>query len=280
MGETTIQPANQATGHPASEPTDHPPKKKKKKKKKRHVATWIALASAATALVAAAISGLQVNLAGKQNTVAEQQQLVNLTSLIGQQFAQQGTSTTGTLKGLAGTQAAANATQAEVAQLTVEGQAAAVLIRGLNGDGVAGIEYVDVARALYFSGDTTDAITYYSDAQNAPPYDATTHALALRYLGGVYYQLGQKAVAHRDYMRATKVFSRHSLQTRNYIANAIAQAYLADAGYQILIKGCHIAAADMVAAHRAMGSYTEGAVDLSLQAVDTKAYPLQCASAG
>ena len=64
MGETTIQPANPATGHTASKPPDHPPKKK------RHIATWIALASAATAITAAGISGLQVNLAGQQNTEA------------------------------------------------------------------------------------------------------------------------------------------------------------------------------------------------------------------
>ena len=155
-----------------------------------------------------------------------------------------------------------------------------MLIRDLNGNGVAGIEYVEAARALYTSGDTADAITYYNDALNAPPYDATTHALALRYLGSLYYQLGRNVIAHQDYMRATKVFGKHSLQTQNYIANTIAQAYFADAGYQMLIKGCRIAAADMATALRVMGSYSKNAINQTFQALDTKVYSLQCAHAG
>jgi tetratricopeptide (TPR) repeat protein len=272
------RPSSQPTGHPASQQKNHPAKKKK-----RHVATWIALASAGAAIVAAGVSAFQVSVASQQNAVAEQEQLVSLTASIAQQLAQQQTTVTqaaGNLTGAARTAAESNATLGLVATLTVEGQAAAVLINSLHGDGVAGIEYVEAARALYFSGDTADAITYYNDALNAPPYDATTHSLALRYLGSVYYQLGRNVIAHQDYMRATKVFGKHSLQTQNYIANTIAQAYFSDAGYQILIKGCRIAAADMATALRVMGSYTKNAINQTFQALDTKVYPLQCARAG
>jgi hypothetical protein len=41
---------------PEKKATDRPPQKNKKNKKKSHAATWIALASAATAIVAAGIS--------------------------------------------------------------------------------------------------------------------------------------------------------------------------------------------------------------------------------
>src|SRR5204863_2000498 len=75
-----------------AEATDRPPEKKATdrppKKKKWHTATWIALASAATAIVAAGISFNQVNVAGEQNTVAEQTQLVALTTTITSQLAQ------------------------------------------------------------------------------------------------------------------------------------------------------------------------------------------------
>lgn len=272
MGETSIQSANQATGPPANNPADHPGKKKK-----RHVATWIALASAATAIAAAVLSGLQVNLAGKQNTEAEQQQLVSLTSLIGQQFTQQGTAKAPTLKSLSGTAVEA---QGLTAELTVEGQAGAVLIGDLNGDGVASAEYVEVGEALYFSGDAAGAITDYNDALKAPPYDATTRATALRFLGSLYYDLGRNVIAHQDFMRSTKVFGRHSLQTKAYAANTIAQSYLADAGFQIQIRGCRIAASDGMAARRVMGSYTANTIVRSYEALDTKEYRKQCASAG
>jgi flagellar basal body-associated protein FliL len=92
-GGTTTQPADhpasQPTGHPASQPTNHPAKKKK-----RHVATWIALASAGAAIVAAGVSAFQVSIASQQNTVAEQEQLVSLTASIAQQLAQQQTTVT------------------------------------------------------------------------------------------------------------------------------------------------------------------------------------------
>jgi hypothetical protein len=117
---------SQPTGHPASQQKNHPAKKKK-----RHVATWIALASAGAAIVAAGVSAFQVSVASQQNAVAEQEQLVSLTASIAQQLAQQQTTVTqaaGNLTGAARAAAESNATLGLVATLTVEGQAAAVLI--------------------------------------------------------------------------------------------------------------------------------------------------------
>jgi hypothetical protein len=141
MNQPANQAASQATDHPAHQPANH------SSKKKQHTATWIALASAATAIVAAVISGLQVNLAGKQNAEAEQQQLVSLTSLIGRQFAQQSTPAKNARNSAIGQFAAANASEEKYALLTVEGQAGAVLVHDLNGAGVAAVEYIQVGRA-------------------------------------------------------------------------------------------------------------------------------------
>jgi tetratricopeptide (TPR) repeat protein len=273
MGETTTQPTNRATGQPVDKPTDH------SQKKTRDTSTWIALASAATAIVAAAISGFQVNLASRQNTVAEQQQLVNLTTLIEQQLTRQGTITT-TPKGLAGTAVAARTGQGAFAQIGVEGQAAAVLIRSLHGAGVAGMEYIEVARALDTSGDTRDAITYYKDALTAPPNDPTTHAIALNFLGGIYYGLGRNVIAHQYFMRAAKAFAGHILMRRAYVAQNAAAQYLTDANFQIYIKGCRIAKADMTAAKRTLGSYTPTTADQEFMDLYRQNYPRYCNGTG
>jgi hypothetical protein len=58
---------------------------------------------------------LQVNLAGKQNAEAEQQQLVSLTTLIGRQFAQQGTPANNARNSAIGQFAAANASEEKYA---------------------------------------------------------------------------------------------------------------------------------------------------------------------
>ena len=95
MGETTVQPTN-----PAAEQKDE--------QKGRHASTWIAVASAVTAVVAAVLSGLQVNLASSEHADGERQQLVSLTTLIATQFAQLTDSNVTTV----------------VAELTVEGRQA------------------------------------------------------------------------------------------------------------------------------------------------------------
>jgi tetratricopeptide (TPR) repeat protein len=244
-----------------SDPKDHPPENHAPhKKRKLHLATWLALASAVTAVVAAGISARQVNVATAQNTMAEQEQLVTLTTTIAQQLAQeqvsgnQAAANQGltTLLGPLEIQAESNASPVAVAELTADGQAAAVLISNLHGIGVAGIEYVEVANALATGGDTAQAITFYADAVNAPPGDTVTRANALRNEAAIYYYLGQNATAHQDMMDAARLFTGHVVLTHSLIERSIAQAYLADSYYQILIKGCRVALADIQAASQAL----------------------------
>jgi Flp pilus assembly protein TadD len=109
--------------------------------------------------------------------------------------------------------------------LTVEGQAGAVLIRDLNGAGVAAVEYVQVGRALGASGDLADAIAFTRHALTAPPNDALTHAEALRLLGSAYYTAGQITIAYRYEMQATHFPSLgHTLENPSYIHGMIAYA--------------------------------------------------------
>src|SRR3974390_3506577 len=114
-----------------SEANEHPPENQAPhKKKKLHIATWLALASAVTAVVAAGISARQVNVAAAQNTVAEQVQLVTLTTTIAQQLAQeqasgnQSAASQGltTLLGPLEIQAEPNASPVVVAELTADGE--------------------------------------------------------------------------------------------------------------------------------------------------------------
>jgi hypothetical protein len=221
MGETTVQPTNQTA-----------------EKKDRHLATWIAAASALTAIVAAAISAWSVVTANKADTAAKQQQLLNLSFAIAQQFE-------------------ASRTQAITDQLEAEGQAGAVLINDLNGHGVASIEYIEVAWALQDDGHGITAATYLKKAVNAPPHDAETRATALRQLVIFYYGLDQPMTAHRYAMQAVKALNRSSMEPRFYRANSIAQTYYLDADYQVDIKGgCPMAAREMAAGQKALGPYS------------------------
>jgi tetratricopeptide (TPR) repeat protein len=278
MNEQANPVADTATDHPASKSTSHP-----RKKKKRNTATWIALASAATAVVAASISAFQVSVTRQQNIVSEQQQLVALTAAMAQTLAQEQTAITqaeGNLTGVARTEAASNVETGTVALLEVDGEAAAVLISELHGFGVAGIEYVQVARALDAAGHTAQAITFYDDAISAPPHDVVTIGLALRNQGALYYSIGQNAAGHRDFLKAVSLYRGHVLMTSYLRDNTIAQAYLADAENQLSNNGCRVAAADMLAAFRALHPLGSGGMSFpnqTLTADDTTAFKLKCA---
>jgi len=254
----------------ASDSADRPPEHlAPHKKKKLHIATWLALASAVTAIIAAWISAGQVRIAAAQNIAAEQEQLVTLTTTIAQQLAQEQASGNqsaasqgqATLLGPLDVEAEPNASPVVVAELTADGQAAAVLISSLHGNGVAGIEYVEVANALAAGGDMAQALTFYNDAVNAPPGDAVTRATALREEAGVYYLLGRNATGHQDMLEAAKVFTGHVVLAQSLIERSIAQAYLADSGYQILIKGCQVAVADIRGAENALEELSPSSPD-------------------
>ena len=122
------------------------------KKKKFEIATWIAivsvviaLASAVVAILAAIFSHQQANAANQQNTINEQQQLLTLTTTIAQQLDQAQPSTS-------------NGQIAWTETLTLNGEAAQVVITKLGGDGVTGVEYDEVARALGTGVDPAKAI--------------------------------------------------------------------------------------------------------------------------
>lgn len=269
MNQQTSQTAGQPTSHPPDELTSHPGKKNKKKKKKGHVPTWIALASAATAVVAAAISGYQVHVADKQNTQAEETQLATLTALIAQQFATVNSPRTS----LSPWKAAAGAER-----LSVYGQDGSVLIHDLKASEVASVEYIEVGRALDYSGATAEAIPYYKDALTAPPYVPYTRAQAMRYLGAIYYDLGSNVIGHQYMMRSTKVYHGHPLEYKATIAKVIAQGYAEDAYWQTNLS-CRIAAADMEAAHHVMEPYTDTIIQSWLNS-DENAYTSKAKAAG
>jgi tetratricopeptide (TPR) repeat protein len=216
---------------------------------------WIALGSAAGAIAAAVVAIFQVHVASAQNAAAEQQELLTLTTSIAQQFAQQQATinaAAGSLTGTARTTAISNASVGIENQLLADGQAAQALITKLNGNGVVGVEYVQVAKALAAGDDTAQAIKYYNDALSAPPYSAVTRADSLRNEGNLYYSLGQPATGHQYMMRAVAVYNGHHELTPYNIDNSIAQSYLYDAQHQLSIKGCKIAAADLAGAEKAL----------------------------
>jgi hypothetical protein len=225
------------------------------KKRKYHAATWISLVAAVTAIAAAVISYLQVNVAKEQGIAADQQQLLTLTTTIGQQLAQGAAAETqpSTTPGATSNQAKSNAQIVLTTELTSEGEAAAVLISKLHGNGVAGIEYIQAGEALAEGDNIGQALTYFQDAVNAPPHAAGTRADALRSEGVIYYALGRPIIGHNEMMLAVKVYADRSLElTKSSIANSIAQSYLADAAQQVNINSCKIAAADMKAAAKAL----------------------------
>jgi hypothetical protein len=275
--------------HPdvVTEETDHTeiqhPAPKDKKRRKLHLATWIALASALSAIVAAGISAISVNVVKEQNIAAEQQQLVTITTFIAGQFSDLQTTENQAAANLTGTARATAVSNAELgvaAELNADAQAAAVLINNLHGDGVAGIEYIEVARALYDGSDTSLALIYYNDAVNAPPHDVPTRANALRNEAAIYYSLSQNVIAHRDMIEAATIFAtRHLELTRSYIDNSIAQAYLGDAGYQTQVS-CRTAVIDMRDAQKAIALLGTSGINVTVQALedtDSASYDTKCA---
>jgi hypothetical protein len=241
MEDTTVQPTK-----PMAQPKDW------------HASTWIAIASAVTAVVAAVISGLQVNLASREHADTERQQLVSLTTTIAVQLAQ-----------------SAGSSGARVAELTVEGHAGAELIRDLHGDGVTGTEYTQVGRAMENPGYTAEAIIYYKDAINASRHEAITNAEALRYLGLAYYSLLRPKLAHQALMQAVKVFRRHLVEPPDYTANNVAQAYLLDAEAQ-LDYSCRAAHTELTDAQNTMAHVDANSVVRYDMNVVPKEYKSKC----
>jgi len=234
-------------------------------KKKLDVVTWISLVSAATAIIAAVFAFRQVNIASQQDIEADQQQLLSLTTTIGQQMAQAAADgQPAVAPGATPTQAESSTQIVQTAELTAEGEAAAVLINKLKGNGVAGIEYIEAGEALVEGDDTAQAMAYFKDAVNAPPYAAGTRASALRSEAFIYYELNRPVIGHHDMMLAVKIYrNRHLELTQGEIDNSIAQSYLYDAEQQLDINGCKIAAADIKAATKVLSPIGTGGTNVT-----------------
>jgi hypothetical protein len=224
-------------------------------RRRRHIDV-IALATAIGGLLAAGYAAYSVHVASQANLAAEQEQLLTLTTNIGEQFAGQQAALNKAAAGLTGaqrTQALADENTGLAGQITAEGEAAQVLIGTLHGNGVADIEYIEVGRALANAGDTGAALTYYQDAVTAPPRDVVTIASALRNAGALEFSLGNIRTGHHDMMRAVAVFRGHQGLVSKYdLANDMAQGYYGDAEYQYsdTPPGCAAANADMADAQR------------------------------
>jgi outer membrane murein-binding lipoprotein Lpp len=272
---------DQANGHPGNLPAGHP-----SNRKKRHVSTWVAVASAVAAILAAVIAALQVdvgrsqvNAANTQNIETQQEELATLAAQIGGLFEQEQTGTnqaTGALtRPPAQSAAEASTLNAAIAQLTVDGQAGGALIHSLHNKGIVGIEDIEIARALAYAGDNSDAVVYYKDAVNAIPHSPTTSGTALQYMAVIYYTNRQFSVAHRQLTLAAKVFKGQRLEPPDYVVNNVAEAYLVDASYQVTVS-CRVAFADLQLTHQALGGYQPNTVVGTLLAQDASAYDSKC----
>jgi tetratricopeptide (TPR) repeat protein len=224
---------------------------------------WVALVAAIAAVVAAVYTFWSAHVASEQNIAAEQQQLLTITTSIAGQIADEQSTLTqaaGALTGTARKNAINNASIGVDNQLTADGEAAQVLITKLGGNGVAGVEYVQVGKALVDGGDIADAIDDFEDAVNAPPHASDTEANALRNEGMLRYSLSQNAAAHQDYMRAVSVYADHPQLTQGDIRNSIALSYAGDAAYQIPLGtgGCHTASVDLQDARQEIAPLVAG----------------------
>lgn len=231
------------------------------------LATGIAVASAAGAIAAAIVAFLQVHEASKQNIVAEQQELLQLTTTIVQQDADQNSAedqAAGKLTGSARLSALSTVDVAWTSQLLAEGEAGAVLINELGGRGVASIEYTLVASALVTGEDDELAIRYYQDAVNAPPKSPLTEADALRGEGTVYYDLGDNARGHTLMMQAAQAYAGQQDLTRAEIADGVGQSYAEDAWNEMEAGNCTAGEAEAAEAVKVLtpvdgGDSTDGA---------------------
>jgi hypothetical protein len=250
-------------------------------RKNRRGGIWIALLSVFVFIFAAGVFAASVYLARQQNVAAQQQQLVSITTSIAVQFAGEQAAENQAALSLTGAKrsaAIASVAAGIATELTAEGQAGAVLIADLHGHGVAGVEYIEVAKALASGGYTAQAITYYADAVNAPPNAVQTRSAALRQEAVLLYSIGRAGVAHQDMMRAASIYTGHLELSHYNIDNAIAQTYLTDAGYQIPIN-CHAAMIDLMAARHAIAPLGPGgatAAVAALQSTDGTAYHNKC----
>jgi hypothetical protein len=236
--------ANSASAHRQSET-----EKANRGQKRIQLSVIVAIISALAAMGSAVYSYSQVQVSKQQEIFGEQQQLLTLVAAIEQEPAQ----LAGAVQNMTG-----NAlTQTDIAyetELQADGAAAASIISALHGQGVAGVEYIQVGVALQSGYSNALALKYYADGVALSNNPETT-ADGLRYEAILRYELGgsqNDTAAHQEMERAVAEFSGPYFY-RNEIEQNAALTYLLDAEYQIpLRKDCDIARADLSDARRAV----------------------------
>jgi hypothetical protein len=264
MGESTIRPPSRPVRRPY-----HLPVKKKtkwwKQPKDWTASTWVALIALGASVAAVVIS---VHYNSAQKNLAEEGELVKLTTTIAGQLAQQQEHSRSGKEGFLAHNARLSATDSK---LGVEAREGVVLISDLENkkDKVSAIEYIEVAQALAKTGDNSTAINYYKKASGAPPHTPVTRATALRYLGELYYYLYYPEDGRKYLLQAADIFREPLLATPLYVARSITLAYVIDAYFQLFWTRCDNAREDMAFAEGAMVYYTEDAVKRRYETTDT-----------
>lgn len=251
-------------------------------KKDNRVSMWIALLSAAGAVAAAVVASVQVHVASQQNVLSVDQQLLQLTTSIAQQYDEKTITVdqaAGALSGSARTSALSAADIAWTDQLLADGEAGAVLISYLNGRGtVAPIEYAEVANALAIGQDVPAAIEYYRDAVNASQGTPLAQADALRSEAILYYNLGEVATGHTFMMKAASVYKGNSL-TKVEIIYGVGLTLAADAWHEMQASNCKVGLAEWIAASKRLASVATGdSTSNAYLSTDNTSYEKYCVS--
>ena len=252
-------------------------------KKDSRVTMWIALISAAGAMALPVVASVQVHEASQQNILSVEQQLLQLTTNIAQQYDEQTITidqAAGRLTGSARTSALSAAGVALTDQLLAEGEAGEVLISYLGGRGtVASIEYMEVANALLVGEDDGAAIQYYRDAINALPRAPLAQADALRSEGNVYYNLGETKTGHALMMQAVAVYTGNKDLTKLQIADSVGQSFAADAWNEMYARNCKVGLAEFTDARKLLAPADGGSItDEEWISSDRAASKKYCAS--
>ncbi|MBT0769496.1 hypothetical protein KIH74_11230 [Kineosporia sp. J2-2] len=167
------------------------------------------------------------------------------------------------------------------AELALRGSKAKALVDEIDGVGVTGLEYLEIAEALRIGGRSlNDALAFYRRAQNVPPADALTVAEAHRGEGLVYYSVGRNDQGHQSFLRAVRVAEEarddgdadSSVRRRD-----AALSYVLDAQSLIQVGDCALAADDLRAVQDVAGDLLAGTKNLAAQHDSAmKAYRAKC----
>lgn len=212
----------------------------------------ITLIAALAAVASALYAYGQERVTKQQDVIAEQQQLLTLVSAIIQEPSQL-LQAEQSLKG----SALVDVDVQYESELVANCEAAVNLVNTLNGQGVTGIEYVQIAEGLRGTDNLT-ALAYLAHGAKIA-LDPNTRVDALRAAANILYQLGgaqNDKLAHQDMLTALSAFDgKEDFTTDAENSNIV--TYLIDADKQIKLKQCSTAAQEIRNANsliRSLGS--------------------------